>query len=61
MIVSFKHRGLKRLYQRDESSRLPPDMVRRIASLLAALADAQRIEDLDRPSFDCIPLRGPFR
>ena len=27
MILSFRHKGLKRLYQDDDGSKLPPDMV----------------------------------
>jgi hypothetical protein len=36
MIESFRHKGLKRLYQQDDRSKLPPDMVERIAVIAAA-------------------------
>jgi proteic killer suppression protein len=38
MIESYRHKGLKRFYQHDDRSRLPPDMVERIAVILTALA-----------------------
>ena len=47
MIRSFKHRGLKRAYERDEWSRIDPKDHERIAVVLQYLDIAQRIEDLD--------------
>lgn len=47
MIRSFKHRGLKRAYERDDWSRIDPKDHERIAVVLQYLDIAQRIEDLD--------------
>jgi proteic killer suppression protein len=58
MILGFKHRGLKRLFERGDRSKLPPDMVDRIRVLLAAIDAAQAIEELDRPSFRLHALKG---
>ena len=58
MIVSFKHKGLKRLYEDDDRSKLSADMVERIADILGALDAAGRPEDLDRPSFRLHALKG---
>lgn len=58
MIGSFQHRGLKRLYEQDDRSKLPPDMVNRIRDILAALDVAEDPKDLDRPSFRLHPLKG---
>lgn len=58
MITSFKHRGLKRLYEQDERSKLPADMVEKIETILAALEIAAEAKDLDRPSFRLHPLKG---
>lgn len=58
MIDSFKHRGLKRLYERGDGSRLPPDMVQKISIILAALDEAHSTNDLDRPSFLLHQLKG---
>ena len=46
MIESFRHKGLKRFYQQDDRSKLPPDMVERIAVILAALDAAATIAAL---------------
>lgn len=58
MIRSIKHRGLKRLFERGDRSKLPPDMVNRIRVLLAAIDAAQTIEELERPSFRLHALKG---
>lgn len=58
MIQSFSHKGLKRLYESGDRSKLPADMADRIAVLLAALDEADTVADLDRPSFRLHPLKG---
>ncbi len=58
MIVSFRHKGLKRFYEDDNRSKLPQDMVDRIAIILADLDSAARIEDMNRPNFRLHPLKG---
>lgn len=58
MITSFKHRGLKRFYVRGDKSRLPVDMVDRIARILADLDDATIPDDLNVPSYRLHPLHG---
>ena len=46
MIRSFRHRGLRRLAQRDDASRLPPFQVTRIAHILSVLNEATSLRDL---------------
>jgi len=58
MIRSFRHRGLKRLYERADRSRLPADMAERIAGILAALDSAETPDDLNRPSLRLHRLSG---
>ena len=58
MIGSFRHRGLKRLYERGDRSRVPADMAGKIETILAALDAAQTPDDMDRPSFRLHPLTG---
>jgi proteic killer suppression protein len=58
MIESFRHKGLKRLYEDDERRLLPPDMVERIGIVLAALDAAWTIEALNRPSSGFISSRA---
>jgi proteic killer suppression protein len=40
MIGSFKHRGLKRLYERDDRSGIRPDLLKDIEDILARLDHA---------------------
>jgi toxin HigB-1 len=61
MIESFRHRSLKRLHQQDDRRKLPPDMVDRIASILAALDAADTITAMDRPSFRLHRLKGSLK
>lgn len=58
MIRSFRHRGLKRLYERADRSRVPADMADKIEGILAALDVARGPDDMDRPSFRLHPLTG---
>lgn len=58
MIGSFRHRGLKRFYERGDRSRLPPDMTAKIENVLSALSVALVIEDMDLPGFRLHQLRG---
>ncbi len=61
MIESFRHSGLKRFYQQDDRRKLPPDMVDRIAAILAALDAAPTIGALNRPSFRLHRLKGDLK
>ena len=58
MIEGIRHKGLKRFYENDDRRLLPPDMVERIRVVLAALDQANVIEDMNRPSFRLHPLKG---
>ncbi|MCW0180887.1 MAG: type II toxin-antitoxin system RelE/ParE family toxin [Zavarzinia sp.] len=58
MIDSFRHKGLQRLYDIGDRSKLPADMVDRIELILAALDSCPTIEGLNRPSFRLHRLKG---
>lgn len=58
MIVSFKHKGLKRFFEDDDRSKLPAELLDRIAHILAALDAATTPEEMDRPSFKFHQLKG---
>jgi proteic killer suppression protein len=51
MINSFHHKGLRRLYENNDQSGLPSGLAERIATILASLDQAVKIEDVNRPSF----------
>ena len=58
MIRRICHRGLKRMYERGDASRVAPDLADRIALALADLDDASKPSDLDLPGYRLHPLKG---
>ena len=61
MIRTVHHKGLKRFIELDDRSKLPPEMVERIRGILTALADAERIEELDLPGYRLHALKGDLK
>lgn len=61
MIQRIRHRGLKRLYERDDRSGLSAEHVPRIRAVLALLDDALRPSDLDMPGYGLHPLKGEMK
>jgi toxin HigB-1 len=61
MIESFRHNGLRRLYEDDDRKLLPPELVGRIREILTALEAAQTLEGLSRPSFRIHALKGDWK
>jgi proteic killer suppression protein len=58
VIESFNHKGLKRLYENDDRKLIRPDLVERVAVVLAYLDTAKTIEDLNLPTLRLHPLKG---
>jgi proteic killer suppression protein len=61
MIVSFRHKGLRLLYEKDDGSKLPPALLERIRSILSFLDASERVEDMDQPTLHLHPLKGDLR
>ena len=61
MIGSFRHRGLRRLYDDDDASRIAPEHAARIRLILAALDVAQKPEDMNIHTFRLHALRGDLK
>ena len=61
MILSFKHKGLRKYYETGSTAGIQPNHEKRIRLILAALDTAQMIDDMDLPGFDLHPLRGDRR
>lgn len=61
MIRTFRHRGLRRLYERGDPSRVNADQAERIALALADLDEARKTSDIDLPGYRLHPLRGDLR
>ena len=61
VIRTFRHRGLKRLFQEGDPSRIRADQVSRIADVLAHLDRARHPSDLDLPGYRLHPLKGDLK
>ena len=61
MIRSFKHRGLKRLYERGDQSKVRQDQLQVIENILAFLDIAVRTQDLNKPGYNLHPLKGKLK
>ncbi len=61
MIRSFKHRGLKRLYERDDRSGIRPDLVDTVEEILTVLDDAATLQELALPGYRLHPLKGDLQ
>ncbi len=61
MIESFKHKGLKRLYEDGDPSGLRADMVEKIENILTLLDMAKAPDTLNAPSLCLYPLKGEFK
>ena len=58
MIKSFKHRGLKRLYERGDKSKIRPDLLGTVEEILTLLDVADGPHALDLPGYRLHPLTG---
>ncbi|MCY3828939.1 MAG: type II toxin-antitoxin system RelE/ParE family toxin [Rhodospirillaceae bacterium] len=61
MIRRIRHRGLKRMYERGDPSRVGSGMADRVALALADLDDARKPSDLDLPGYRLHPLKGNLK
>lgn len=61
MIKSFRHKGLRRLYETGSTSGVGVDHARRLRLQLAALDTAQTIADMNITGFKLHPLKGELR
>lgn len=58
MIVRFRHKGLRLLYESGSRRRVPPDHVDKLKRILARLDVAMRPSNMDLPGFRLHPLKG---
>jgi proteic killer suppression protein len=61
MVRSFKHRGLKRLFERDDRSGIGPDLVDTVQEILTMLDAAATPRDLNLPGYHLHPLKGDLK
>lgn len=58
MIASFKHRGLKELFETGSSGRVAADLRKRAIIRLDVIEAATELKHLNQPGFDFHPLNG---
>ena len=61
MIQSFRHKGLKRLYEEDNPRGLQAVHVFKLRRILARLEAAKTIDEVDLPGYRLHPLKGELQ
>jgi len=61
VIKSFRHKGLKRLYETGSAAGVQTAHANRLRMQLVALDTAQGISDMDIPGFKLHSLKGKFK
>lgn len=58
MITSFKHKGLKQLFEQGKKQGIKANHSKRLQLILSLLNEAKEPTDLDLPGLDLHPLKG---
>jgi proteic killer suppression protein len=61
MIINFRHKGLKRLYERNERKGVPSELAPKVARMLARLDVAKAPGQMDLPGWRLHPLKGELQ
>ncbi len=61
MIRSFKHRGLKRLYEHNDRSGVRPDLAETVEEILTVLDEAAMPQALNLPGYRLHSLKGDLK
>jgi len=61
MIQSFRHKELKRLFEKGEAKGIRSDHVEKVDNILFVLNRARKPGDLDLPGFRLHPLKGRLK
>jgi proteic killer suppression protein len=61
VIRSFKHRGLKQLYEGGDRRGIRPDLVEHVEDILARLDRAETPQAMNLPGYRLHPLKGDLR
>jgi proteic killer suppression protein len=61
MIQSFRHKGLKRLYEDDDPRGVAAEHLTKLRNILARLDAASSIEDMNLPGFNLHTLKGSLQ
>lgn len=61
MIQSFKHKGLRQLFEKGTARGIRADHVAKVENILAVLNRARRPTDMDLPGFELHRLKGDLK
>jgi toxin HigB-1 len=61
LIETFRHKGLRQLFEDDNAKGVSADQVRKLRQILALLDAANKLEDLNYPTFRLHPLKGQYK
>lgn len=61
MIRSFRHKGLRRLFEDDEARGVRADHVEKLRRMLARLHASGVVADMDLPGYRLHPLKGELK
>ena len=61
MIKSFRHKGLRKLFETGSTTGIQASHAKRLRMQLAALDTAQSVDDMNLPGFALHPLKGEMR
>jgi len=58
MIESFKHKGLRNLFEQDDARKVKADQVDRLRLIHSTLDQASDVQAMNQPTFRLHPLKG---
>jgi toxin HigB-1 len=61
VIGSFQHKGLKRLYEKDDGKLIAPNLLGKVKRILTILDSASSEQALNLPGYNLHPLRGDLK
>lgn len=61
VIRTFRHRGLRRLFEEGDASRIRPDLVEKVENILSVLDSAVAPHHMGLPGYRLHPLKGDLR
>lgn len=62
LLASFRHKGLRQLYEDGNAKGVPPAIAAKLAKLLLALETAEKIEQFSKfPGWKLHPLKGEWK
>lgn len=61
MILTIRHKGLKRFFEQDDPNGVNPEHAAKLRNILATLHAAPTVSHMDMPGFRLHPLKGALK